>query len=303
MDFITCLPSSKGNTMIMTVLDRLTKYGHFISLPSTFSTHTVVEAFVVGIIRLYCPPRSIMTDRDPRFLHSFWQEINRLQGSTLAMSTTYHPQTDGQSEALNKCVEQYLRCYVAKALYGREPPTVALYILGSSVSKLVESYLLQRDEVLHVLKNNLLKAQNRMKRLTDKSRIDTFFEVGDWRDHKLRQRYFGPYQVLKRIGHVTYRLELPESAKIHYVFHTSMLKCFVGTPDQQVTLLHLSVPTTENLAKSNLEDNVAFGEASNVVNETIVDGDATLDEHMGLLSKTARKVIPPKRLADYVWKG
>ncbi|KAH0688978.1 hypothetical protein KY289_016336 [Solanum tuberosum] len=269
MDFITCLPSSKGNTMIMTVVDRLTKYGHFIPLPSTFSTHTIVEAFVVGIIRLYCPPRSIITDRDPRFLHSFWQEINRLQGSTLAMSTTYHPQTDGQSEALNKCVEQYLRCYVAKALYGREPPTVALYILGSSVSKLVESYLLQRNEVLHILKNNLLKAQNRMKRLTDKSRIDTFFE----RDHKLRRRYFGPYQ------------------------------CCVGTPDQQVTLLHLSVPTTENLAKSNLEDNVAFGEASNVVNETIADGDATQVEHMGLLSKTARKVIPPKRLADYVWKG
>jgi len=158
-----------------------------------------------------------------------------------------------------------------------------------------------------------------MKRLADKSRTDTFLEVGDWvyvklkpfkqntlrlqRDHKLGRRYFGPYQVLKRIGPVAYRLELPESAKIHYVFHTSMLKCFVGTPDQQVTLLHLSVPTTENLAKSNLEDNVAFGEASNVVNETIVDGDATLDEHMGLLSKTARKVIPPKRLADYVWKG
>jgi len=191
--------------------------------------------------------------------------------------------------------------------------------LGSSASELVESYLLQRDEVLHILKNNLLKAQNRMKRLADKSRTNTFLEVGDWvyvklkpfkqntlrlqRDHKLGRRYFGPYQVLKRIGPVAYRLELPESAKIHSVFHISMLKKCVGTPDQQVTHLHLSVPTTKDLPKSNLEDKVAFQEGSNVVNETIVDWDATQDEHVGLPRKTARKVIPPKRLGDYVWKG
>ncbi|XP_069150863.1 uncharacterized protein [Solanum lycopersicum] len=112
MDFITCLPSSKGKTTIMTVVDRLTKYGHFIPLPSTFSTYTVAEAFVIWVIRLHGTPRTIVTDRDPRFLHSFWQEIHRLQGSTLSMSTTYHPQTNGQFEALNKCVEQYIRCYV-----------------------------------------------------------------------------------------------------------------------------------------------------------------------------------------------
>ena len=105
MDFVTCLPSSKGKTTIMTVVDRSSKYGHFIPLLSTFSTHTVEEAFVVGVIRLHGPPRTVVTDREPKFLHSFWQEINRLQGSTLAMSTAYHPQSDGKSKALNKCVE------------------------------------------------------------------------------------------------------------------------------------------------------------------------------------------------------
>ena len=259
MDFITCLQSFNGKTTIMTVVDRLTKYVHFIPLPSIFSTRTVAEAFVVDIIRLHDPPRSIVTD---------------------------------------KCVEQYLRCYVAEvpskwvamlpwvefwyntsyqtsagmtpfqALYGREPATVARYILGGSASELVDSYLLQWDEVLHILKNTLLKAQNRMKRLADKSRTDTFLEVGDWvyvklkpfrqntlrlqRDHKLGRYYFEPYQVLKRIGPVAYRLELPESTKIHFVFHISMLKRCVGTLDQQVTPLHLSVPNTEDLSKSNL---------------------------------------------------
>ena len=63
----------------MTVVDRLTKYWHFIPLPSTFSTYTVAEAFVIWVIRLHGTPRTIVTDRDPRFLHSFWQEIHRLQ--------------------------------------------------------------------------------------------------------------------------------------------------------------------------------------------------------------------------------
>lgn len=350
MDFITCLPSSKGKTTIMIVVDRLTKYGHFIQLPSTFSTHTVAEAFVVGIIRLHGPPRTIVTDRDPRFLHLFWQEIHRLQGSTLAMSTAYHPQTDGQSGALNKCVEQYLRCFVAEvpshwvamipwaeywyntsyqttsgmtpfqALYGREPPTIARYILGSTASELVESYLLQRDEVLQILRHNLLKAHNHIKLLADKSRTDTTFDIGDWvyvklkpfrqtslclqRDHKIGRHYFGPYQVLKRVGNVAYRLALPESAKIHSVFHASMLKRCLGTPNHQVTPLLLGDTTdTVDPVDPNLEDKVAFEEGSIVVNENRDDVEATQAEHMGMPRKTSRTIIPPKRLGDYVWKG
>lgn len=95
VDFITCLPSSKGKATIMTVVDRLSKYAHFIALPSTFTTQTVVVAFVSEVIRLHGHPKVIVTDRDPRFMNYFWKEIHRLQGTTLSMSTTYHPQTDG----------------------------------------------------------------------------------------------------------------------------------------------------------------------------------------------------------------
>jgi len=112
MDFISCLPSSKRRSTIMRVLDCLSKYVHFIPLALTFTTNTVAEGFVTQIICLHGPPCSIVTERDPRFLHSFWQEINILQGTSLAMSTVYHSQTNGQSEALNKCVEKYLRCIV-----------------------------------------------------------------------------------------------------------------------------------------------------------------------------------------------
>ncbi|XP_070026619.1 uncharacterized protein LOC142182296 [Nicotiana tabacum] len=179
-----------------------------------------------------------------------------------------------------------------QALYGRESPTIARYILGSTASELVESYLLQRDEVLQILKHNLLKAQNHMKQLVDKSHTDTTFAIGDWvyvklklfrqtslrlqRDHKIGRRYFGPYQVLKHVGNVAYRLALPESAKIHSVFHVSMLKRCVGTPNHQVTpLLFGDVTDTVNPVDLNLEDKVAFQEGSIVVNENRDDVEAT----------------------------
>lgn len=109
--------------------------------------------------------------------------------------------------------------------------------------------------------------------------------------------------MLKRIGSVAYRVELPESARIHSVFHISMLKCCVGTPDQHVTSLQLGDSNaSDDPIDSNLEDNVAFQVGSNIVNENRADWVATQDEHMGLPQRTSRKVIPPKRLADYVWK-
>ncbi|OIT40760.1 hypothetical protein A4A49_57224, partial [Nicotiana attenuata] len=143
-----------------------------------------------------------------------------------------------------------------KALYGRDPPTVARYIMGSSPSDLVEAYLVDRDEILALLKSNLARAQNRMKALADQHRLEMTYQVGDWvyvklkpyrqntvrlQQHpKLGRRYFGPFKILKRIGEVSYKLDLPDAARIHPVFHISMLKHCVGEPDQQVTPLQLT---------------------------------------------------------------
>ncbi|PHT61120.1 hypothetical protein T459_35027 [Capsicum annuum] len=125
-----------------------------------------------------------------------------------------------------------------QALYGREPPNIARYILGSASDDLVEQYMLRRDEVLDLLKLNLSKAQDRMKEYADKGRIEDHFEEGDWvfvklqpykqqslqsnQQHKLNRKYFGPYKVLKRIGLVAYKLQLPEEARIHpFIFRCS----------------------------------------------------------------------------------
>jgi hypothetical protein len=93
----------------MVVADRLTKYGHFFALKSDYDIKSVADMFMNNVVKLDGMPKSI--DRDKVFTSRFWQHLFHFYGTTLAMSTAYHPQTDGQSEALNKCLEMYLRCF------------------------------------------------------------------------------------------------------------------------------------------------------------------------------------------------
>ena len=65
------------------------------------------------VIRLHGVPRFIISNRDPLFMGNFWKKIFELMGMKLRMSSTYHPQTDGQMEVLNRCLEQYLKAFTA----------------------------------------------------------------------------------------------------------------------------------------------------------------------------------------------
>lgn len=100
-----------------------------------------------------------------------------------------------------------------QALYGRKPPTIARYVLGTSSNELVERYMIQRDEVMDLLKQNLSKAQRRVKEYTDNKRQHVEFAIGDWvyvklkssmlqslrlqRYHKLGTHYFGLFKVIR----------------------------------------------------------------------------------------------------------
>ncbi|KAI0530941.1 hypothetical protein KFK09_000489 [Dendrobium nobile] len=137
-----------------------------------------------------------------------------------------------------------------KVLYGRDPPHLVHFGSSSTPVSSVEEYLEERDRVLEELKRHLLRAQQIMKKQADGHRKDIHFEAGDkvfWklrpyrqktvanrRNEKLAPRYFGPFEVIEKIGVVAYRLKLPPSETIHPVFHVSQLRRVIGD--------HIAIP-------------------------------------------------------------
>ncbi|GJP49466.1 hypothetical protein CLOM_g8665 [Closterium sp. NIES-68] len=110
LDFITGLPpTTSGHDAILVVIDKFSKMGHFIPTHTTARTKETAQLFVRYIISQHGIPTTLISDRDPKFTSKFWKELMSLLGTKLAMSSAYHPQTDGHTERLNQIVEQLLR--------------------------------------------------------------------------------------------------------------------------------------------------------------------------------------------------
>ena len=110
MDLITQLPRSrKGNDAIVVFVDKLTKMVHYVATTTTVTAPQLATLFMREVVRLHGVPESILSDRDPRFTAHFWRAFWAQLGTTLTMSTAYHPQTDGQTERANRTLEEMLR--------------------------------------------------------------------------------------------------------------------------------------------------------------------------------------------------
>jgi hypothetical protein len=95
------------------VVERLTKFPHFSAIATDCSVAHVADMFFWEVFILHGLPKTIVSDRDNRFMRTFWHELFRLVGMALTPSTNYHPQTDGQIEIVRRWVECYLRNYVS----------------------------------------------------------------------------------------------------------------------------------------------------------------------------------------------
>ncbi|GJR86816.1 putative reverse transcriptase domain-containing protein [Tanacetum coccineum] len=218
MDFVTKLPKSpQGHDTIWVIVDRLTKFAIFTPMRETDSTEKLARLYIKEVVARHGMPISIICDRDPRFASHFWRSLQRDLGTSLDMSTAYHPETDGQSERTIQTLEDML------------------YLIQETTEKIIQ------------IKQRIRAARDRQKSYVDLKRNPMEFQVGDrvmlkvslWKGvvrfgkrGKLNPRYVGPFKVLKKVGSVAYKLELPqELSRVHNTFHVSNLKkCYSDEP-------------------------------------------------------------------------
>jgi hypothetical protein len=214
MDFVGPLPAtSRGHDNVLVVVDRLSKMVHIIPCRITVTAPQVASLVWREVVRHHGIPSSIISDRDPKFLSHFWTELWRLCGTELNKSTAYHPQSDGQTERMNRIIEEILRCYVKDMgddwdqhltaveiainttkqsstgytpfylNYGREmklPLDHAISIIKSSNNPSAAESINSMNNDIECAKRNIEKAQQRQSYYSDQHRrLADEYKVGD----------------------------------------------------------------------------------------------------------------------------
>jgi transposase InsO family protein len=214
LDFVGPLKETKnGNSMVLVVVDKFSKQGHFIATQKTVNAEKTARLLLQHVVKHHSLPRAIVSDRDPRFTSDMWKELWQGTGTELRMSSSYHPQTDGQTERLNRVLETGLRLYcnasrtdwdeclhLVEAFYnssvhestGKTPfemngtvwtdaATLALQspVMTQVHNQKAEDVLSQLRLVWTEARRAMMRSQEKQKKYADEKRREEQYEVGD----------------------------------------------------------------------------------------------------------------------------
>lgn len=208
LDLLMNLPTTKaGHNAAVVFVDRLTKMLHWEPCTVNVTAEGVAKLYLQSVVRYHGFARKLISDRDPRFIAGFWQELQKLLGSRVSMSTADHPQSDGQTENANKTLLQLLRCFASDnpvnwdqllamaefsynnhvqhstgkspffANYGRHP-TMPIDLKHSDRAR-VEDFLLNIHTAMREVKVKLAQSQERQRNQANKRRRHVEYHVGD----------------------------------------------------------------------------------------------------------------------------
>ncbi len=209
MDFITDLPVCEGFDAVWTITDRLTKATHFVPCCKRTSSKELSVLFLSHVYRLHGIPKSIVSDRDGRFLNPFWKDFMGRLGTSLKFSTAFHPCTDGASERMNQTLEQMLRGFVSARqdnwvqllpmmefayndsvhastgatpfylMYGLNPRAPVDAALQGSRGMAAEQQWSEHEAAVKLAQQHLQLAQSKQQEYVNRHRRDVHFVVGD----------------------------------------------------------------------------------------------------------------------------
>ncbi|XP_060216698.1 uncharacterized protein LOC132644138 [Lycium barbarum] len=268
MDFVVGLPRTlRKHDSVWVIVDRLTKSAHFIPVQTTFTAEQFAQIYTREIVRLHSVPISIISDRGSQFTAQFRRSFQKALVTKVELSTAFYPQTDGQSERVIQILEDMLRaCAIDFGGHWDEQLPLLVGSFEPGERKLLGPEMVQQAlDKVKVIQDRLKTAQSRQKSYSDKRVCDLEFMEGDLillkvspmkgvmrfgKKRKLSPRYIGPFEILKRIRAVAYRLALPPSlAGVHSVFYVSMLRKYSRDPSHIVQVIdHETVQFDQKLA-------------------------------------------------------
>jgi hypothetical protein len=267
MDFVEGLPRSQHADCILVIVDKFSKYGHFLPLSHPYTAHSVAHSFLFNVYKIHGLSSVIISDRDLVFTSQFWQQPFRLAGIELKPSSSYHPQTDGQTEQVNQCLETYLRYFANvcptkwkewlpvgeywyntslhsalgrapfEVLYGRQPRTFGLSVNHTMPSQLAD-WLQERSVMQELVHQHLLWAQARMKKQAYQHHSECSFAVGEWVYLKLQ-----PYAQSSMMSRAHHKLSFKYFGPYQITSHVGAVVYHLQLPDHY--LIHLVVHVSQ----------------------------------------------------------